>query len=120
MNPTNYKTDDNATVRLFAFYTSFFLGGLIASYWYGIGWFIFSHAIRSFLVSMPIISVQVMRIVAGHDFANKLEEKRKFRTGAQKFISVYIVNAVNIVLTIFTFWKVNISIQQILLLLSSH
>ena len=109
-----HQKSNAAVCRLFAFYSSFFVLGLILSYWFGLGWFFLLHAIRGLLSSVQFFSVPLMRILAGAHFTEELESRQQLKSRAYRFFSTVVVNVINFALTIFFFWRANVPLQQVI------
>lgn len=113
MNAEQENKNRRASNRLFVFYSILSISGLVLSYWFGIGWFILFHTIRGVFSSVPSFSIPIMRVIAGLDYAEELRGRYALKNATYRFFSTYVVNLINIAITIFVFWKLNIPLKQI-------
>lgn len=105
----------NKTPFLLLFYISFLVVGLLLWYWFGMGWFMLMYTLRQFFLSFSPLHIPVVRLLMGSEYKKELEIQYKLK-GNHLFVSrsSLIQLMVSIILTIFTFWKYNMPLNQII------
>ena len=90
--------------------------GILASWWYGLGWFFFFQTIREFLFAIPGFYLPIIHIVAGQKFAD--EERSRLKNN-QFFTSPALARRAvfSLAITILAFWKFNAPLFNIISLL---
>lgn len=97
------------------FYASFFVIGLLLWYWFGMGWFMLMYTLRRFFLSFYPLHIPIVRILMGSKYDKEAEIRYRLK-GNHLFVSrsSVILLVVSIIITIFIFWKYNISLHQII------
>jgi hypothetical protein len=89
------------------------IGGLVISYWYGLGWLFLTQTIREFLFANSQLYLLLIRTVAGHTLeeaeSSRLGKNRLFTSPALARRAVF-----SLALTILVFWKANIPLFKII------
>jgi hypothetical protein len=101
-------------IRLLSYYSMLWVVGFFTAFWFGLGWFFLFHSIRYILLSSPKLYLSTIKIVVGPDFA---ESERKRLQGKENYwfsskVSM-VLFLINILFTVFVFWKINIPIISI-------
>ena len=87
--------------------------GILASYWYGLGWFFLFQTIREFVFATPGLYLLFIQITAGNLSAKeenlRLEKNRLFTSPSLARRAFF-----SLALTILIFWKANIPLYRII------
>lgn len=121
MGLSSYKLTPLQNRRFMIFYFSFSLLGFLLWFFLGLGWFFLMIFIRHLLFGVVYLYILVLQKLISPEIAGM--EKELITSSGGRFIkttnSLFLIS-LYAVATIFIFWKVNISIIEIIHLVSSN
>ena len=112
VDSTSNSQSKTKKMRFGCFYFTFTIIGLLLAFWFGFGWFILLQTIRQIMFTITPLYILVLMKFVDPEYANS----KKLSLGSSWFTSyTSVVTLVFLILlTVLFFWKINISVVDII------
>ena len=105
-------TSSSDKIKFIAFHLSFSLIGFTLAIWFGLGWLVLFQTIRLVIFHIPQLYFPIIRLLISEEFMIQ-EITRKRGRESPSFLTI-IGLSLSLALTVLFFWKINLSLLEIL------